>query len=125
MNAVSPNKTRSANYLQSPESFTGHHLDSQRLNMSSPVVLGGGPEKTTVSDIVFAKAHRLHINLSDLRPPTTKPGAVAAHVNYDVTVFTFSFSQQLQFRFDVAGSGPWNTNVNQHLVGSWCLFLAQ
>ena len=46
-----------------PTPFTGHHLDSQRLkdnmrlNMSPPDVLGRGPEKTTVSDIVFSKAH--------------------------------------------------------------------
>ena len=63
--------------------------------MSSPVVLGRGPEKTTESDIDFLQKHQLHINLSDLRH--MKPGVVAADVNYDLTVFRFSFSQQLQF----------------------------
>ena len=86
-----------------------------RLNMSSPDVLGRGPEKTTVSDIDFAKAHTdLHINFSDLRH--TKPGVVAADVNSYLTVFRFSFSQQLQFGFDVAGSGPWDAID----CGRWC-----
>ena len=46
-----------------PTSFSGHHLDSQRLNddmrlyMSSLVRFGRGPEKTTESDIVFAYVH--------------------------------------------------------------------
>ena len=59
-----------------PTPFTGHHLDSQRLkdnmrlNMASPDVLGRGPEKTTVSDIDFAKAHTdstLTLVTSDIR----------------------------------------------------------
>ena len=46
-----------------PTSLSGHHLKSQRrnddrrLNMSSLVILGRGPEKTTESDIVFANLH--------------------------------------------------------------------
>ena len=46
-----------------PTLFSGHHLDSQRLNedmrlnMSSLVRFGRGPEKTTVSDIVLANVH--------------------------------------------------------------------
>lgn len=46
-----------------PTSFAGHHLDNQRRNddmrlyMSSLVRFGRGPEKTTVSDIVFAYVH--------------------------------------------------------------------
>ena len=46
-----------------PTSLTGHTLDSQQLNdnmwlnMSSLVILGSGPEKTTVSDSVLAKVH--------------------------------------------------------------------
>ena len=45
-----------------PTSFAGHHLDNQwldndmRLNMWSIVRLGRGPEKTTESDSVLAKA---------------------------------------------------------------------
>ena len=46
-----------------PTSFTGHHLDNQRLNadmrlyMSSLVKFGRGPEKTTESDIDLAYVH--------------------------------------------------------------------
>ncbi len=46
-----------------PTPFSGHHLNSQRLkddmqqSMSSLVILGRGPEKTSESNIVFAYVH--------------------------------------------------------------------
>ena len=56
-----------------PTLFAGHQLDNQQLNddmrldILSLVRMGKGPEKTTESDIVFAKAHQLNINFSDLQ----------------------------------------------------------
>ena len=45
-------------------------MDNMRLNMWSPVTLGRGPEETTLSDIVFAKARidsTLTLVTSDIR----------------------------------------------------------
>ena len=114
MNAVSPTRP---GFLQKvcqlstkPTPFTGHHLDSQRLkdnirlNMSSPVVLGRGPEK--IGHRFCKSTHRFNINFNDLRH--TNLGVVAADVNYDLAVFTFSFSK---FGFNAACSGPWHAIV--------------
>ena len=116
-------KASYANYLQSP-----HHLQDttrqravKRQHAAEHVITCCVRERARENYCVwhrFCKStHRLNINFSDLRH--AKPGVVAADVTYDLydlTVFTFSFSQQLQFTFDVAGSGPWNAID----YGRWC-----
>ncbi|MED6295354.1 hypothetical protein CHARACLAT_030897 [Characodon lateralis] len=67
MDAISPDQTRFSPkclpVINVATSFSGHHLDSQwlndsmRLNMSSLVRSGRGPEKITESDIVLANLH--------------------------------------------------------------------
>ena len=115
MNAVSPNKTRFPP-KSLPIIYKAHTI--YRTQPRQPAVKRQHVAKHVITCCVrersrenycvrhrFCKCtHRLNINFSDLRH--AKPGVVAADVNYDFTVFTFSFSQQLQFGFDVAGSGP-------------------
>ena len=124
MNPISPNKTRfppkslpiiykaHTIYRTPPRQPAVKKQHAAKHGITCRVRKRSRKKKTIESDIVFPKAHRLNINFCDFQH--TKPAVVAFDVNYDLTVFTFS--QQLQFGFNVACSGPW------HAIhyGRWC-----